>query len=121
MGNPVTWFEIVTKDAVQSKKFYSELFGWSINDENPMHYAMVATGSTSGIQGGLPVGKPDLPIKGVMIYVEVDDPAAALKKAEKLGGKTALPPFSIPNGPTIAVLVDRDGNHVGLVTPPAKQ
>jgi len=51
----------------------------------------------------------------VTIYVEVDDLAAALKKAEELGGKTLMPPMDVPGGPQIAKFADPEGHMIGLV------
>jgi len=45
--------------------------------------------------------------------VDVEDVAAALKKAEGLGGKTLVPPVEIPFG-TFAWMQDPEGNTVGL-------
>jgi hypothetical protein len=45
----------------------------------------------------------------------VADPAAALKNAERLGGKTVMPPQDIPGGPQIAQFADPEGNVIGLV------
>jgi predicted enzyme related to lactoylglutathione lyase len=45
----------------------------------------------------------------------VADLQAALDKAQKLGGKTAMPPMDVPGGPSIAQFTDPAGNLVGLV------
>jgi hypothetical protein len=37
MGQPVVHFEIVGSDAAKLHGFYSELFGWRINADNPMN------------------------------------------------------------------------------------
>ena len=50
----------------------------------------------------------------VTFYVEVEDPAAYLARAEKLGGKTVVPPTEIPkSGLTFAFFADPEG-HVRL-------
>jgi predicted enzyme related to lactoylglutathione lyase len=122
MGHPVTWFEIIAKDAAKSQRFYSELFGWKIDANNPMKYGLVDTGSKEGIQGGIGQASDQFPVKNLTFYVQVDDIDASLKRAEKLGGRTAMPPFKVPmpDGPTIAVLTDPDGNTVGLLKAPKK-
>jgi predicted enzyme related to lactoylglutathione lyase len=45
----------------------------------------------------------------------VPDLQAALNKAEKLGGKTLMPPMDVPDGPSIAQFTDPAGNRIGLV------
>ena len=77
-----------------------------------MNYGMVAAGE-GGIGGG--VGPSQDGSSLVTFYVQADDLQAALDKAEKLGGKTVMPPMDIPDGPSIAQFADPDGNVVGLV------
>ena len=52
----------------------------------------------------------------VTFYIQVDDIAAALEKVAKLGGKTVMGPMDVPDGPTLALFNDPQGNTVGLVT-----
>ena len=58
MGQPVVHFEVVGKDAKKLQSYYSELFGWQIDSDNPMNYGMVTReGNTApdgmGIGGGI--------------------------------------------------------------------
>ena len=41
MGQPVVHFEVVGKDGEKLQSYYSELFGWEIDANNPMKYGMV--------------------------------------------------------------------------------
>ena len=38
MPNPVTHFEISAKDQAKITEFYSRLFGWTVDANNPMNY-----------------------------------------------------------------------------------
>jgi predicted enzyme related to lactoylglutathione lyase len=112
MANPVTWFEIIGKDGSKLQKFYGDLFGWKIDANNPMNYGMVDNGG-QGINGGVGPGEgPRL-----TVYVEAADLDATLKKAESMGGKTVMPAMAVPNGPTIAMFSDPEGNIVGIMKP----
>lgn len=111
MAQPVVWWEIHGKDGAKSQKFYSDLFGWKVNADNPMQYGMVDGAQVGGVGGGITTAQGG-PM--VTIYVEVADLDAALKKAESLGGKTLMPAMDVPGGPTIALFADPDGNTVGL-------
>ena len=113
MGQPVVHFEIIGKDAQQLQSYYSELFGWQIDANNPMNYGMTDASQT-GIGGGIASGQ-DANDSRVTVYVEVDDLAAYLKKAEGLGGQTLMPPMAVPGGPEIAMLADPEGHAIGLV------
>jgi predicted enzyme related to lactoylglutathione lyase len=111
MANAVTHFEIHGRDGRKSQDFYSSLFGWSIDADNPMNYGMVPAPDGEGIGGGIAqaMGEPM-----VTVYVEVEDLDATLKAAESLGGKTILPPSDVLGGPRLAQFADPDGNVIGL-------
>ncbi len=67
-----------------------------------------------GIGGGIGVAQNGAP-GHVSFYVEVDDPAAYLSKAETLGGQTVVPPTEIPQfGLTFAFFTDPEGHLIGL-------
>jgi uncharacterized protein len=111
MSKPVVgWFEVTGKDGPALQKFYAQLFGWTVNDVGDgSGYGLVDAGE-KGI-GASQDGGPG----GVTFYVEVDDPEAYLREAEKLGGTTVVPPTEIPNfGLTFAFFADPEGHVVGL-------
>ncbi len=112
MPNPVTFFEIIGKDAEKTQRFYADLFDWKMDANNPMNYGMVDNNG-EGIGGGVSGGEDMGP--QVTFYVQVSDLQASLDKAEKLGGKTIMPPSEVTPGTTIAMFSDPDGNKVGLL------
>lgn len=115
MPNPIVHFEIVGSDSAKTQQFYSELFDWTIDADNPMNYGMVEAGSDRGIGGGIIGVEEEDDRTGLKIYVEVDDLQAYLDKAEALGGKTILPPTVVPDMVTFALFADPDGTLIGLV------
>ena len=66
-----------------------------------------------GIAGG--IGTSQDGSSHVTFYVAVDDPQAALDKAEALGGKTVQPVMTIPDMVTLALFADPEGHVVGVV------
>src|SRR5215210_2963628 len=119
VGQPVVHFEIVGKDAAALQKYYSELFGWQIDSNNPVNYGMVAReGNTNsegvGIGGGVG-GGPEGYEGHVTVYVEVPDVEAALAKAESLGGSRVMGPEEVPGGPELGLFNDPEGHLVGVV------
>jgi len=44
MANPVVHFEVTGKDGKKLQDFYSGVFGWKINADNPMNYGIVDAG-----------------------------------------------------------------------------
>jgi uncharacterized protein len=109
MGRAVVHFEIGCRDTAKTKEFYSKMFDWTIEQFGPA--AMIAP--ESGGVGGHISTLGHEPFHYTIFYVDVDDVAAALKKAEGLGGKTLVPPVDIPQG-TFAWMQDPEGNTVGL-------
>ena len=112
MADRVVHFEVIGKDGKKLQAFYSGLFGWKIDANNPMSYGMVDA-NEAGMGGGIAAGQ-DGGAGHVTIYVEVPDLAAHLKKAESLGGKTIMPPMAVPGGPEIAMFADPEGHVIGL-------
>jgi predicted enzyme related to lactoylglutathione lyase len=113
MGNPVVHFEVLGKDGNALRDFYAKVFDWQFEQVMP-EYAMTRPAGENGVAGGVgdaPEGQPG----HLTFYVEVDDLAAALAKAEAAGGKTIAPPTDIPEGPSIALFADPEGHVMGLV------
>jgi uncharacterized protein len=114
MKNPVVWFEVVGKDGARLRRFYSDLFGWKIEGATgDMDYGLL-TAANGGIGGGVGTSQDGGP-GHVTVFIEVDDPKAYLAKAEKLGGKTIVPPTEVPSyNLTFAYFTDPQGHLVGL-------
>jgi predicted enzyme related to lactoylglutathione lyase len=111
--NPVIHWEIMARDRKKMQEFYSDLFGWTVNDNNPMNYGLVDT-AAGGINGGIMQTVPPQPSL-VTFYVDVEDPAGTLARAESLGGKTVLPATPIPNVGTIGMFQDPEGHCIGII------
>jgi len=116
VGAPVAFFEVISPDSAGARRFYSELFGWTMTgDPSWGDYVLIDThGGEGAIGGGMGQADERSPA-GVKVYVHVDDLAAFLARAEELGGKTLVPPSDLPEGyGRIAVLAGPDGIQVGL-------
>ena len=119
MGQPVVHFEVIGKDGPKLQSYYAELFGWEINADNPMKYGTVQReGNTNadgaGIGGGVAAG-PEGYDGHVTFYVEVEDPEAALAKAEELGGARVFGPDEVMPGLVIGQFTDPEGHVIGIV------
>ena len=114
MPNPVVHWEIATKDAKGLSEFYTNVFEWKVDFENPMDYGLVETGGEGGIGGGIFQAEEGAgPF--VTLYIQVDDLQAYLDKVETRGGKSVMPPTEIPGVVTLAVFTDPQGNRIGMV------
>src|SRR5437660_10348981 len=97
MGNPVSHFQIISKNPDQTASFYSTLFGWTIDAGHPMGYRRIETGTGEGIQGGIWPAPPQSP-NFAQIFIAVDDVPAAAAKAQTLGARILIPPTRLPEG-----------------------
>lgn len=120
-GRPVVHFEVLGEDGPALRRYYSELFDWTITEAGgPMDYGLVEGGEhpdpgVSAIGGGIGGGQG----QGghVTFYVDVADIEATLAKAESLGGKRLHGPDSVPGqGISIAHFSDPEGHVIGLVS-----
>ncbi len=119
MGAPVVHFEIAGKDAGRLRDYYSSLFGWEIDAQNPMEYGMVAREANLnaegiGIGGGIS-GGPEGYAGHVTVYVEVPDVEASLTEAERLGGTRMMGPEQVMEGVEIGLFQDPEGHTIGLI------
>lgn len=113
MGLPVVHFEIHGKNSHEISEFYSSVFEWTVNANNPLNYGLVDTDAEGqGIGGGICAS--DM-APAVLIYIQVDDPQRYLDKIEAAGGQTVLPVTEIPGAVTMAIFEDPAGNRIGLV------
>jgi predicted enzyme related to lactoylglutathione lyase len=106
------WIDITATDAAASRSFYAELFGWRLRSVEALDYALIEPGPGT-LPGGIGQTDQARPA-GITTYFSVDDVEATIARAERLGAKVATPPWSVPGLGTMAVLLDPDGNRVGL-------
>lgn len=110
----VAWFEITGKDGPALQRFYSDLFGWTVNDPGDGSGYGLVEANAGGIAGGIGPAQ-DGGTGGVSFYVEVDNVETYLAQVEDLGGSVVVPPTEIPNfGLTFAFFADPEGHVVGL-------
>jgi uncharacterized protein len=119
MGQPVVHFEVVGKDGEKLRSYYSELFGWEINADNPMNYGIVnrednLNAEGIGVGGGVGQG-PEGYGGHVTFYVEVPDVEASLSQAESLGGSRVMGPEQITPEVQLGQFTDPEGNMIGVI------
>ena len=119
MGQPVVHFEIIGKDGDKLRAYYSDLFGWEFDADNPMNYGIVQregnlNSDGVGIGGGVGVG-PEGYAGHVTFYVEVPEVEAALAKAESLGGTRTMGPEVVTEGVEIGLFTDPEGHTIGVI------
>ncbi|MEP7345767.1 MAG: VOC family protein [Gemmatimonadaceae bacterium] len=116
MGRPVVQFQMLSRNPERTAEFYSTLFGWTIDADNPLGYRQIHTGAGRGIDGGIWPAPPQAP-SFVQLFIEVPDVAAAVAKATALGAHVIMPAQHLPQGETLAILQDVEGMSFGVYTP----
>ena len=111
MADKIIHVEVVGKDGPALQSFYSKLFGWELDTNNPSGYGLLRQGELTGGIGPTQNGEPG----HVTFYVHTDDPAAALRRVEELGGKVIMPLTEVAPETTIALFTDPEGHVVGLM------
>jgi predicted enzyme related to lactoylglutathione lyase len=119
MGQPVVHFEVTGKDGEALSSFFSQLFDWDIDADNPMGYGIVDREKNLGadgigIGGGIATG-PEGYAGHVTFYVQVPDVEASLAKAESLGGTRMMGPDEVMDGLTIGLFNDPEGHVIGVM------
>jgi predicted enzyme related to lactoylglutathione lyase len=108
----IVHLEIPAADREVAARFYGEMFGWEYEHMGePMNYTTFKTGN---VPGGFPSLSDMYKPGDVIFYVESEDISSDLRRAERLGAKTAVPCTEIPGYGWFAILTDPTGNRVGL-------
>jgi predicted enzyme related to lactoylglutathione lyase len=113
MASHVIHVEVVGKDGQALQRFYSDVFGWSLDTNNPGSYGMLRQ-EGEAITGGFGASNDGGP-GHVTFYVHTDDPKATLARVEKLGGRVLMPLTEVAPETTIALFADPEGHIVGLM------
>lgn len=123
--NPVVWFEIYVQDMARARKFYETVFECQLE---PM---AAPEGEASGLQmlafpmameapgaGGMLVKMEDCPRPtggpGTLVYFTCADCAVEQSRVEAAGGKVFKPKFAIGPYGHCALVIDTEGNTIGL-------
>lgn len=114
----ISWSELMTSDVAAAKNFYSQLFGWELEQActAEMEYTIVKSNGReiAGMMTLPPEAGGAPPNWG--IYITVDDVDATAAKAEGLGAKIVVPPRDIPEVGRFCVIQDPQGAFVSAIT-----
>ena len=123
MAQPVVHFEVAGEDPARLRQFFGDLFGWRFEVPSPVatevsssddYGFMDAITSVGGI--GIPGGIGGGPgyESHALFSVGVPDVAAALRRAQELGGTRIMGPATSPNGLVVGHFRDPEGTLVGV-------
>lgn len=122
MQSAISWFEIPSTDLERATRFYEAIFGISLAPMDlpnikmrmfPIDDPMTGIGGAVVNSGGF--HKPSV-TDGPLIYLNGNpDVQKILDRVEKAGGKIMVPKTEIsPEYGFMAVIIDTEGNRIGL-------
>jgi uncharacterized protein len=120
--NAINWFEVPAVDFERAVKFYSTILATELRTDNfgGMPYGFFPS-EEKGVGGAIAKADDYVPApNGVVIYLNAGTPSnidTVLARVEKAGGKVVMPKTSIGENGWIGMLLDSEGNKVGLQAP----
>lgn len=118
MNHPVVGWQIVSPNPDATAGFYRQLFGWTSTQDNALGYRELETGE-DGIDGGVWPGPPQQERPFVQLMVSVPDVEEHVSRATRLGARVLVPPSVLPDGDSMAVLMDPSGMPFVVCRPSA--
>lgn len=136
--NPVVHFEMGYNDRERMKKFYSDVFGWTMQQMGPEmgDYVVAQTSPTDEhgmnntpgtINGGFYQKTEDPTSIAPSVVISVDDIYESVKAVEAAGGKIlgamgsngerVMEPQEIPGVGMWVSIMDSEGNRVSMMQP----
>jgi predicted enzyme related to lactoylglutathione lyase len=116
--NPIRWFEIYVQDMARAKAFYGALFDDQFTRLDTPEADMWAFPSEmdKGCAAGSLIKMEGVPSGGggTLVYFGTDDCAVQESRAEKAGGRVFKPKMSIGQHGFISLVIDTEGNMIGL-------
>lgn len=111
------WNELWAADAEAVLPFYREVLGFEVETmtmPNGSYYVLKnADGGQGGIMSSPEKGAPPMWLP----YVKLDDCDAAVARAQQHGGSVRSEPSTVEGIGRIAIVADRAGAALGLITP----
>lgn len=118
-----SWNELMTTDVAGAKSFYSQLFGWELEDMQMTDTVYTIAKKGDDQLGGImaiPASEEGVaPMWGP--YITVDNVNEQIKQAESLGGKLLHGPQDIPDLGRFAVISDPQGAMLTIITYTCKE
>lgn len=116
--HPSVMFEVMARDQVKLKQFFSDVFDWRYDVGKESGFAYVPfPAQRTALLGG--IGQADQSSgynAGTNFYLRVDDLEGAITRAIDHGGSCLVDPVSV-DGYTFAMIKDPEGNAIGLIKP----
>lgn len=113
MKAKLNYVELPVGDVADTKRFYTQAFGWSFTDYGPDYAATMTSDTDLGLNGDRAQWTAQL-----LPVIEVDDLEGALAAVEAAGGTVTLPIFAFPGGRRFH-FTDPHGHELAAMQPDA--
>jgi uncharacterized protein len=119
MTNAINWFEVPANDFDRARKFYEAVLGTELRVEVGGRMPMAFFPADSGIGGAIVRHEQIRPGgDGTVVYFDASGGLErCLRRVEAAGGKVLVPITDIGENGRFAILLDTEGNRVGLHQP----
>src|SRR3954469_15744814 len=104
------WADVSSPDPAASRRFYGELFGWTIVESSVDGYAMFYLGDRA--VAGVHAAAADR--SGWLPYVATDDIDDTIELTVRGGGSVLSPPADLSDAARISIVADAAGAPFGL-------
>ncbi len=117
MANEFAHIELMTHDPEAARRFYAELFAWNWQkQEMPQGDYWVIDPGKDPKGGIMKAPEPEIPPHW-LVYTRVDDVAATLELARKLGGEIFVEKMPIPGMGAFGIFKDPTGGVMAIWEP----
>ncbi len=113
----INWFELPVHDLARAQRFYEAVLGTPLKSETfgGMPMAMFPSAGGDAVGGALVADERRTPGGGTLVYLNANGILdQCQERIEAAGGKLLLPKTDIGEPGHILLLLDTEGNQVGL-------
>ncbi|NJO83182.1 MAG: VOC family protein [Blastochloris sp.] len=124
MHNPITWFEIPAVEFDRAVSFYSAILNQDLHKSEFMGDPHGFFPVDAGGVGGAIIKREGLTpsATGIVIYLNAgNDLNGIVARVASAGGQVLTPVIPIDPQGHMAIILDTEGNHIGLHQPPQAQ
>ena len=119
----ICWRELATKDLAAASEFYSQLFGWNIEQSKvtPMAYKEIHI-KDKACGGMMEIDEkwgPNPPPSNWTTYIAVDNADSAAERVVANGGSLRMPPFDAPGVGRMVLAIDPSGASFAMIQFPS--
>ena len=109
-NNSINYIEFPLVKNPETKRFYSQVFGWEFTDWGPNYLSFAGAGIDGGFNG---VDKAQILAPGVLVVLYANDLPQKLEDVTAAGGKITKPIYEFPGGKRFHFL-DPNGNELAV-------